>query len=78
MSNDSDQKADTLADEPFDYQETKSGLVQIAYKGKTVTTLKGKEAQKFLDKTRGQDVRAAQLAMAKATGHFKRGNERRD
>ena len=65
-----------IADSPFSYRASSNGLVQIAYCGKTVTTLRGKDADRFLNRVEGADARAAQLAMAKATGNFKRGNER--
>jgi len=56
---------------PFDYQETKNGLVQKSYKGKTITSMKGKETAKFLNKVDGASTEQTQLVMAKATGHFK-------
>jgi hypothetical protein len=65
-----------LEGEPFSYRATKSGTVLISWNGKTVTTLKGKPAEAFLAKVEGADTHAAQLVMAKATGHFKHGNER--
>ncbi len=67
---------DLLAGEPFSYRATKSGLVQISYKGKTVTTLSGGDASRFLGRVDSGDCKDAQLAMAKATGHFKHGSER--
>ena len=36
-----------LDDSPFDFTESKNGVVQISYKGKVVTTLKGNDAAKF-------------------------------
>ena len=60
---------------PFSYLVTKSGLVQISFNDKTITNLKGKAASKFLMKVDSGDVNQAQLIMAKATGHFKHGNE---
>ena len=65
-----------IADEPFDYRTTKNGLVYISYKGRTVTTLRGRESSRFLSKVESRDSRDLQLAMAKATGHFKHGSER--
>ena len=67
---------DRLEKDRFDFRETKNGLVQISYKGRTVTTLTGKEAQRFVAKISGRTSRECQLLMAKATGHFKHGNER--
>ena len=66
-----------LEAEPFAYRVTKDGVVFIAWHGKTVTTLKGKQADAFLAKIAGLDDHAAQLVMARATGHFRHGNERR-
>ncbi|NNE43463.1 MAG: hypothetical protein HKN12_04590 [Gemmatimonadetes bacterium] len=67
---------DPLADEPFAYRATKSGLVQVSCRGKVVKTLRGPEAARFLARVEGADGRTAQLAMAKVTGQFKFGNER--
>lgn len=61
----------------FDYTATKDGRVLITWYGKHVTTLKGEKARKFLAQVDGLDEREAQLVMAKVTGNFKRGNERR-
>lgn len=63
-------------DAVFSYRAHKDGTVRIAYRGKVVTTLAGKEAVKFLARVDGAAPEQAQLAMAKATGSFKRGNER--
>ena len=65
-----------VADEPFSYRSMKNGLVEIAYKGRAVVNLRGREAARFLNKVQSGDERNAQLVMAKATGHFKHGNER--
>jgi hypothetical protein len=42
-----------------------------------VKILKGAAAADFIEKVTGLDQRSAQLLMAKVTGNFKRGNERR-
>ena len=65
-----------LEDEPFSFQVTKDGRVRIAYNGRVVTTLHGKSAEKFLSRAADCTTQEAQLLMAKATGNFKRGNER--
>ena len=67
---------DLLADEPFSYRSMKSGLVEISYKGRAVTKLSGRNATRFLSRVESGDRNNAQLVMAKATGHFKHGNER--
>jgi hypothetical protein len=69
-------KRDRLAEEVFSYRATKEGAVFIAWQGRVVTTLRGKPAERFLARIGGLDGRDAQLVMAKATGHFKHGNER--
>jgi len=70
-------KHNRFDDEVFTYQQTKDGKVFIYWYGKQVTTLKGDKAKKFLADVDGLDERDAQLVMAKITGNFKRGNERR-
>ena len=69
-------KRNRLDDDVFSYRETKDGAVQISWYGKRVMTLKGPQARKFLAKIVDLDGKQAQLAMAKITGNFKRGNER--
>lgn len=61
---------------PFSYQELKSGSLQIFYSGKCIKTLAGKEAQKLISKLKMASADSEQLLLAKATGHFKQGNER--
>ena len=65
-----------LASEPFSYRATKSGLVQISYNGRIVTTLSGSDSPRFLSRVESGSSENAQLGMAKATGHFKHGSER--
>ena len=65
-----------LDEEVFTYRVTKDGKVFISSHGKHVTTLAGKRADAFIAKISGADDKDAQLIMAKATGHFKHGNER--
>lgn len=66
-----------LLDGRFDYRELKDGRVVVSWYGRPVTTLAGKEAQRFLKRIAELDDHAAQLVMARVTGNFKRGNERR-
>lgn len=65
-----------LAEGVFSYRSSKDGRVFIAYRGKTVTTLSGGAAERFLAGVAQVDDRGAQLLMARLTGNFKRGNER--
>ena len=63
-------------DEIFDYRSTKEGKVFISWRGRDVIALKDKEAAKFILKIKSLNNTEAQLLMAKATGNFKRGNEK--
>ncbi len=70
-------KRGKLDAEPFAYQTSKDGKVFLSYQGKQVKTLKGKAAERFTAAVGGASETDAQLLMAKLTGNFKRGNERR-
>ena len=48
----------------------------ISYEGRQVTTLSGKEAERFIRQIENAEGKSAQLIMAKVTGNFKRGNEK--
>lgn len=65
-----------LDDAPFSYRQHKDDRVSIAYRGKVVTTLAGNAARRFLSRALFATPQEEQLMMAKATGNFKRGNER--
>lgn len=69
-------KRGRLDEEIFSYRVSKDQKVFIAWQGKPVMTLKGKDAERFLAKIAGADPKNAQLVMAKITGNFKHGNER--
>jgi hypothetical protein len=72
-------KRNRLEDEPFQFRVTKDNTVFLDYYGRQVKILKGKEAEKFLKKIRAAENKTeAQLIMAKITGNFKRGNERKN
>lgn len=60
----------------FTYSATKADVVTIYFHHKPVTTLKGKAAVKFLHAAETADENKRQHLMARATGNFKRGNER--
>ena len=62
--------------EVFSYTQTKGGKVFISWEGRTVTTLAGDRAATFLARADGLDTEGLQHLMARATGNFKRGNER--
>jgi len=69
-------KRGKLDEEAFTYRQTKDGKVFINWHGKQVTTLSGAKASDFITKIEGAEDKQAQLIMAKATGHFKHGNEK--
>lgn len=71
-------KKGRLDEEPFAYQLTKNDTVLISYEGRQVVVLKGKDAERLsakLARVTG-DTKEEQLLLAKATGNFKRGNEK--
>ena len=65
-----------LDEAPFAYRTSKEGKVFISWHGRQVTTLNGTAARKFVAAIGAADEHQAQLLMARATGHFKHGNER--
>lgn len=69
-------KRNILDEEPFSYRVSKDNRVFIFWHGKQVSILKGKESEKFLARIKNADLKEVQLAMAKITGNFKRGNEK--
>jgi hypothetical protein len=76
MSDHPEDKRNLFDEQVFSYNQLKNGTIVISWHGKPVTTLKVEQAQKFLRRIAGANQRSAQLAMAKITGNFKRGNER--
>ena len=68
--------SDPLAGEPFTFVARADGSVVIRYHTAPVTLLRGKAAVRFIARVSGADAAAAQQLMARATGQFKRGNER--
>ena len=70
-------KRNKLDEEYFSYKVSKDNKVFIFFYGKQVMILKGKESEKFLSRIQNADSKEAQLVLAKVTGNFKHGNERR-
>lgn len=60
----------------FTHRITKDGKVLISWDGRPVTTVAGKNAAKLIDRLDSADRREVQHLLARATGHFKHGNER--
>ena len=68
-----------MGKEPFSYRITKDGKVLIYWhcnNGKREFVLKGARAEKLISELPAVDPEQQQLALARATGNFKRGNER--
>ncbi|MDT9027222.1 hypothetical protein [Rossellomorea yichunensis] len=75
---DNTDKRNRLDEAPFRYRVNKDQSVFIEYEGKQVKILKGKDAEKFIRNVNSaENDKAVQLIMAKITGNFKRGNERK-
>ena len=66
-----------MKERPFSYRSRKDGSVAIFWKRVPATVLTGKLAENFLAVSSDCSGQELQLLMAKATGNFKRGNERR-
>jgi hypothetical protein len=62
---------------PFSYATRADGTIVISYRAAPVTLLRGRSAERFVTRMAGADEAGAQQLMARATGNFKRGNERR-
>lgn len=63
-------------DPPFAFRATAAGEIRIDRGGRTVAVLRGAAAASFLRKVAGAGEAERQLAMARATGNYARGNER--
>ncbi|MCI1592251.1 hypothetical protein [Heyndrickxia oleronia] len=71
-------KRNRLEDEVFTYRISKNNTIFIDWYGKQVKIIKGKEAEKLLSKiTQAVNEKEIQLLLAKVTGNFKRGNEKK-
>jgi hypothetical protein len=60
----------------FSWRAGKDGVVRISRAGRVVTALRGEAARRFISRVEAADPEAAQQLMARATGNYRRGNER--
>lgn len=60
----------------FTYRPSGRDTVRILRHGREVSVLRGKAAERFLGKAEGASPEAVQQLCARATGNYKRGNER--
>lgn len=65
-----------LDEEPFAWQMRKDGSVAVSHGGRVVSVIAGREASRLVAKLSAASPQDVQLALAKITGNFKRGNER--
>jgi hypothetical protein len=61
----------------FAFRVSKQGAVSVHRQGRLAATLRGREAQEFLARIERLDPAARQRLMARVTGNYRRGNERR-
>jgi hypothetical protein len=71
-----DRRGVLLKEQPFTFRQRGDGSVAIFWKGKRVKVLTGKLAENLLAVSSDLSGQELQLLLAKATGSFKRGNER--
>ena len=62
----------------FTYLESKDRRVLISWRGRQLVILKGARAERFVAEAEELEGEKLQLLLARVTGNFKRGNERRD
>ena len=67
-----------LDDRPFSHRVTKDRRVLVSYRGRQVTVVSGKAAERLISALQTADEEATQQLLARVTGNFKRGNERPD
>lgn len=65
-----------LDDDPFDYRITQDGKVLVRRGGRLVVTVAGARAARLVAAL-GQDDDTDQQLLARVTGNYRRGNERR-
>jgi hypothetical protein len=63
--------------EGFTYRERGSGEIEVRHFGTLATTLRGRQAERFMERAVGATDLELQQLMARVTGNYKRGNERR-
>jgi hypothetical protein len=66
-----------LDDDPFTWQVTKDGKVRVFRGGRQVAIVAGARAAKLRPRLEA-GAEEAQQALARVTGNYRRGNEKRD
>ncbi|MBU2864740.1 hypothetical protein KO489_12860 [Reinekea forsetii] len=62
----------------FSCQITKDGRIFFVHSNRSAGVLSGKVASRFMAKFSQSNFQQQQLMMAKATGHYKHGNEKQN
>jgi hypothetical protein len=70
-------KVSGLGDYPFSYKLGKEGKVLIYYYDKQIKVISGKKSKTLIEKLDWANEDEEQMILAKITGNFKRGNERK-
>lgn len=65
------------APEEFTYRARGSGEIEVRHFGTLATTLRGRQAERFGERAVGATDLELQQLMARVTGNYRRGNERR-
>jgi len=66
-----------LGDYPFSFKLGKEEKVMIYYYDKQVKVISGKKSKTLIEKLEWANEDEEQMILAKITGNFKRGNERK-
>jgi hypothetical protein len=74
---DNDDDNGTSGDLGFTWQRMKNGEVRVLHHGRLASTLRGRDADEFLAEADGGDHAGLQQTMARLTGNYKHGNERK-
>ena len=62
--------------EPFGFRVTAEGTVRVQRRGRTVKVLAGSAGAKLAAALEGADDETVQALLQRATGNYRRGNER--
>ena len=66
-----------MGHEVFRYETHKNGTVRIFWEGRCVMTLGGVRGRRLVEDLEDADEERVQYLLRRATGNFKRGDERR-
>jgi hypothetical protein len=66
-----------LERDPFSHSLTADGSIRIARNGRVVTVVRGEAARRLAARLALAEPSLVQLELARATGNYRRGNERR-